>query len=1814
MNAANMTYTKADIELLKKGVRTDIYRSGADTILKVLKTDSPLALAIYRLENELEITGESSIKGVRKAIGKEMVDDRQAILLEYVEGSTWREQLETGNWNVGTFLSRALVATELLAEIHAAGFIHQEIIPDHIITEKASDRVIFIGFGGAIKKDNLNPVDQQEVSQFQQDRLAYLSPEQTGRTQQKIGFTTDLYSLGAVFYEMLTGKPLFDLEDPLEMIHAHIAKAPTPPHEIRTDLPLPLSAMILRLLDKNPEERFASAEELATTLKGFLKQWEAKGELEQVGQNGVDGKPMAKTPEQLYGREKEISELHEVYQKVEAGAVAFTLISGPSGVSKSSLIRSLRKKVRDTSGIFIEGKFDPYQTEIPYFTLVQGLKQMVAFLLTKNEEELDYWKKRLIHALGNLGRVMTDMVPELTLIIGEQPELPKLEGQESQNRFILAVQNFIGAIAAREHPLVMVADDLQWADTDSLILLERLEKDSRISHFMLIAAFRDETISVHEPVHIKIEEWKKGSEHLHEIKLKNLERPLVKGYVKDTFVSEIENEEGLVELVFNKTRGNPLYLQLMVNALINEKIVHFNEEKNLWAWNESSINQLNLSGSLLDLLTARFKYLTSETQLLLSTAACAGNRFVAEMIQEVLGFNDDAFHQQLTEAIMGGMVILGEGASVDDQTQYSFAHTRIRKIAYDRLSDQEKKQRHLQLGQMLYDNASPAERSAQIFDILLQLNQGKELITDKAFRTEIAGMNLEAGKKARLSAAFGLAFNYMSEGIEFLTKSGWEEQYALALELHTQAVDLAALNGDYDTMEALTELVNRNARNQLDKEDITQTTIYALIAQKRVEEAVDVGLAYLEPLGVKFPSKPGQLHIIKEILNLKLKLMGKKTDQLINLPKLEDEKILSILRILAETTVAVYFASPNLTPLIIAKAVKLSLKHGIAPENSFAFGTYGFILSGALRDYKKGFEFGELSVEILENANREDLYVRQKFIHNVFTRQFIEPTREIIEVMDETYQKGLELGDFEYAAYAAGSWAYFSFYLGIDLAHIEEKLWDYMESVAQMNQPTTLPRIGVYQQAVLNLQGKSDDPLRIKGEAYDEDVVVPIQLKDNIGIALHNYYFLKTFLGYLHGDQEMAEQNAAETAKYEEAAMTSYFVPMFDYLRSLVYLSSPNAKSNLSKVNKLLKKMKKYALAGPYNYLHQYTLVRAEAARVAGKNDEARTYYEDAISQAQEVGNLLDEALSWERGGVFYMEDNRSSSAGIYLRKAYDLYEKWGAVSKTRQMESLYAMQLGLHERNGGKKDASGFVAAEQLDFLSLVKTLQTLSTEIELTRLLEKMMGIVIENAGADRGLLLLESEKGWEITAEKDVNNPEHSGNEIRSLTESDKQHIVPAGIIHFAVRTQEVLVINDVHNDERFADLDYFKSRPAKAVMVVPLVKQNRLIGVVYLENSLSAGTFTPRILSGMNLLSGQLAISLENARLYDNLEQKVKERTAEVVKQKGEIEEQANELLEKNEKLLELGEFKENMTSMIVHDLKNPLNSILNVSASVSPIEQNKMMRNSGQMMLNMVLNILDVNKYENSQMALSLGSRNVYALASSAIAQVEFLAERKQVELMNLVDEGAEIYADHEIIERIFVNLLTNAIKYSPVKGKIYLSAEDDGEFIKLSVRDEGQGVKQEDQKKIFAKFSQVAGRKSGTVRSTGLGLAFCMLAVESHSGELGVESQWGDGAKFWFTIRKGGNSAFVGVTGDAVRKSQDQELKLSASDKFFIREVAAQMDGIPVYKVTRLRQILGQLEPQEKSSAEKWKTAIQLTISIGDQKYYEHLISLVLND
>ncbi len=1500
-------------EELYRGSNSLVYRAYRETdkqpvILKMLSSAYPSPEKVARFNLEYEIIRNLNLASVPSASAEaspgvvkaySLVNDqhRWLMVLEDFGGEALAQLMKRRPFTLTQFLMSAIQIVAVLDQVHQGHVIHKDINPSNIVMNPATGQLKLIDFGISTLLPRERPTLRNP--NVLEGTLAYISPEQTGRMNREIDYRTDFYSLGVTFYELLTGQLPFPSTDALELVHYHIAKEPSAPSTLNPGIPQPLSDIVLKLMAKNAEDRYQSAFSLKADLEMCLYQWQTMGRVDSFPLRQADVSSQFQIPQKLYGREREIELLLAAFERI--AGVEMMLVSGYTGIGKSTLIQEVYKPITRQRGYFITGKFDPFQRATPYVSLLQAFRSLVRQLLTETEAEISAWREKLLRALGPNGQVVSAVIPEVELIIGPQPAVPDLPPLEAQNRFNLVFQNFIKVFTRPEHPLVIFLDDLQWADGASLKLLEVLMTASEGEYLFLIGAYRDNEVNETHPLPLTLAEIQKAGTTVNHIFLAALTLPHLVQLVADTLHCPPTQAKPLAELILAKTEGNPFFINEFLKSLYIEALISFDFQRGRWQWDLGQIRARGMTDNVADLMSHKVRRLGDNTQQVLKLAACVGNQFDLQTLAIVYQKSPQETSASLWEAMTEGLIVpLGDtyqlmsldvqGLAETVMVEYKFAHDQIRQAVYSLIPEAEKQAVHRQVGQLLLQalKTQPEEQEQKVFDIVNQLNLGRELISEQSERHSLAELNLSAGKRAKASAAYQAAFNYFQIGLELLTqphpsllsgesadKASWERQYNLTLALHEGAAEAAYVNGDFEQMERYVEAVLQRARVLLDKLKVYEVKIQAHMAQNKLPEAAKTGLSVLKLLGVEFPEKPNKAQIGQDLVKTKLTLAGKRIEDLSCLPKMSDPTKLAAIRILKTINAAVFRTTPELFPLIVFKQVNLSVKHGNTPESAVAYANYAVILCGVLGDIEGGFRFAKLALDLLEQFNAWELKAKTLFFVNYFARPWKEHVRETFKPFLEGYQSGLETGDTEYAGYLITAYCTFAYIIGKELPPLEREMRLYGEAIIAKLKQESQYAPDINHQVVLNLIEPGEHPYHLKGAAYDEEQMLPLHLETNDLTVLSYFYLHKLILFYLFQQYPQAIKSATEMEKYLEMFTGLFFTAVFRFYESLAHLAV-FSETPLSEQKRILrrvaanqKKLTKWAKHAPMNYLHKFYLVEAERARVANKDKDAREYYDKAINLAQANEYLNEEALANELAGRFYLARGQTRLAGHYLREAHYTYLRWGALAKVKDLEAHYPQFMAQAEVRSRELPISttpttdtGETASSILDLASVLKASQAISGEILLHKLLATLMKIVIENAGAQRGYLILEEEGRWVIEAEAKAEA------EVKALQSVpiERSEKLPLAIINYVARTGENVVLSNANHEGMFTKDPYITQNQPKSILCSPLINQGKLTGLLYLENNLTTGAFTPNRLEVLNILSAQAAISIENARLY------------------------------------------------------------------------------------------------------------------------------------------------------------------------------------------------------------------------------------------------------------------------------------------------------------------------------------------------------------
>jgi predicted ATPase/class 3 adenylate cyclase/tRNA A-37 threonylcarbamoyl transferase component Bud32 len=1464
-------------------------------ILKVLGQDYPSPEEIAKFKLEYDLTRRVQALGIIQAYSLEKYQNTLVIVLEDFGGRSLHENFTKSPPSIADFLSISLQITEALGEIHLGQIIHKDINPSNILLNAQTGKVKIIDFGIATLLSKENPTLKN--LNVMEGTLAYVSPEQTGRMNRALDYRTDFYSLGVTFYELLTGQLPFVCEDTIELVHNHIAKQPNPPHYLNSKIPLPLSQIVMKLLEKTAEQRYQSAAGLYADLQECFRQWRTTKTIQPFRLGNQDHSGKFQIPQKLYGREAEVDKLLVAFDRASLGRSEVMLVCGYSGIGKSALVQEIYKPITRERGYFISGKFDQFARNIPYTALIQAFQSLIRQLLTSSEAQLAIWREKLSQVLGPNGQVIVEVIPEIELIIGSQPPVVELPPQEAQNRFNLVLQNFITVFAQREHPLAIFLDDIQWADRASLQLIHLLTSPVDSQHLLLIGAYRDNEVDQSHPLRSTMAVLEQSGVPFQNLTLCALNLEQIGQLLSDTLNEQNQPKiKPLAKLILEKTNGNPFFINEFLKSLYTEKLLWFDFTQRRWQWQIKRIGAAQMTDNVVELMAGKIQKLPEATQEALKLAASIGNQFDLKTLAIVCEKTLAEMSSQLWEALQTGLLLPQSDdyklLQIEDRevaatltavnVAYKFLHDRVQQAAYSLIPDEQKPAVHLRIGQLLLQSIPSDKQEEKIFDIVNQLNFGLKLIDHPQQRQKLAHLNLSAGKKAKASAAYEPALGYLRSGIDCLEADSWQQQYDLALALHVAAAEATYLNGDYEHLERLVNTVLQHGRSLTDQVSVYTIKIQALIAQEQLLAASKLGLQVLKLLGTDLPENPGQTQILIELLKTKLALAGKSNQKLAIAPAMTNPTQLAVTRTLTSIASATYLAAPNVFPLTVFKQVELAAKYGNAAESAFAFANYGLILCGVVGDIPGGYAFGELAMQVLERFQAKALQARTMFIVNGFVRHWREPLQNTLSFLETAFQIGRETGDTEYACFNALMNGQHGYYSGQPLEELANRLEVYAEAMVRFKKQPLLSLIQIYQQTVANLRGYNQVPNLLSGDFYDVTIMLPQHLESNYRTAIFYFYGNALVLNYLFEEYGEAVAFSDLALPYQDAVIAHFKVGWFTFYDALSRLALAEQKSGqerrllLKQVVQNRQKLQKWAEFSPYNYGHKLCLIEAEEYRIQGKYSNALMAYDQAITLAQENQYIQEVALANELAARCCLAENRLKLAQVYLQEAHYFYTKWGAIAKVKDLEARYPQFWGRKSERSyispifPQKSTSTVLLSnlsEKLDLMTVLKASQTLSEEIQLDKLLLNLMRILIENAGAQRGFLLLETAGEFLIEAQGQMNQETIQVLESLSIKNGD---ILSQAIVNYVIRTKTSIVLNDASHEGDFTQDPYILQKQPQSLLCTPLISQGKLAGIVYLENNLTTDAFTVERLEVLNFLSTQAAISIENARLYSNLE--------------------------------------------------------------------------------------------------------------------------------------------------------------------------------------------------------------------------------------------------------------------------------------------------------------------------------------------------------
>ncbi|WP_437985760.1 AAA family ATPase [Sorangium sp. So ce117] len=1436
---------------------------GVPVLLKILCAERSTGAEVARFKHQYERIARLASPRLVALRGVEALAGSLIVVLEDFPGRDLARILAarpSRRMPVGEALDLAAALAEGLAAVHVAGLVHRDLRPQNVLVG-ARGAVKINGFG--VDAEITHAHERLYAPAVIADVLPYVSPEQTGRMNRGVDYRTDLYALGVILYQMLTGRRPFEALDPMELIHAHLALAPTPPSCVDPTIPEAVSDIVLKLLAKNAEERYQSAEGLLADLEHCREALRGTGTIAPFVAGQRDRQDLFRIHQKLYGREHDIEALTAAFERALEGSREIVLVSGYSGIGKSSLVHEILKPLARQKGYFTSGKDDQYNRGAPYSTVIQAFDGLVRQILTESDARILRFRSALLEALGPNAQVVCDVIPSLSHVIGPQPPVPALGPIEAQNRLNRCFLLFVSVFARRTHPLVLFLDDLQWIDPASLGLLRALLADDSLDALFFCGAYRDNEVSPGHPFVLAIEELKQAGLVVRNIVLAPLARPHLIEMLSDSL--KRSDCGPLADAVQKKTGGNPFFVKEFVRPLHDRGVLAYAAGSG-WRWDLAAIDALGYTDNVADLMVRTIARLPPATVKALNLAAAIGNRFDLDVLAAVNECSPEDAYARLDPAVSEGLVIAGRGG-------YRFAHDKVQEGAYAMIPEADRPAFHLRIGRLLAGKLDLSE-SQSLFDVVGHLNSAGDLVSDPAERLHLARMSLEAACRAENSAAFGAALRYLQFGLLHLPEDAWASQYPLRLEYAKRAALMLSLCGQHDDALAILSEGLERAASRLDRTGVLRLKMNVQVLKNDLPAALAEGLEALRPFGIDLPLFPDDAMLDTQV-RATMDLVRERTiEALPGLPPLADPEILAMQDVLQELFLPCYFLATNDLGITVAKILENTLRHGLSKNSIFGCMNFGMLLC-ARGDIALGYRFGRAAIDLADRYTDKKSEAMLRNMWGAFVQHWREGYAACKASLVAGMHAGLETGQYIWSFYNTANGITNSLLRGLPLSDLlaEARSYQPMRKLDEFNAITWA--VGAVGQIAHQLSVETERPATLKGAWVDIDEVIEESRRIDNQASFFFAHFYIVILCVFQGAFEEAAR-AALLPNIEIPAVAAWHGnPAFHCYAGIAFTQAADAVSPaeralfLARAEVSAEKLSRWADLCPENLAHRRALLLAELERVRGDARAAGDRYDEAIALAQRGGYLHDEALGNELAGLCFRALGKETIAGAYLTKAHRAYGRWGATEAMRRLENAYPDLVPGESLRGERSPQAGAA----LDVGSVLKASQAISGEIVLDRLLDALMRIMVENAGARRGVLLLLRDGRLVVVAEHHVRD---ASVHVRGAAPLEGRKDLPASVLTYVARTRETVLLDDLAIDGPFGRDPYFAGGAPRSSLAAPIVYKGRLAGVIYLENDLTRSAFTPDRVEVIRLLSAQAANSIENARLYADLQQENAER--------------------------------------------------------------------------------------------------------------------------------------------------------------------------------------------------------------------------------------------------------------------------------------------------------------------------------------------------
>ncbi len=1739
---------------------------------------------VSKLGHEYDILKDLNHEGIPKVHEFLFDNESVAIVQDFIDGTELRKQIFNKKLSYGEVLDLSIQLADTLSYIHEKGIIHKDINPGNIlITNERSLKLLDFGISSNLNSETSDILNVDKI----EGTLVYISPEQTGRTAYSVTHASDFYSFGILLYELLAGKPPFDSIDPLEIIHFHLSRKPIALSAVLPDLPNGFEQVISKLTEKNPDDRYYSAAGLKADLEIIKKHFNSKKPLENFKAGLHDITRQYKQNQKLYGRENEIDELLGYYKNLNQLRSMLVLVAGYSGVGKSALIRHIKFPIVQSKGTFISGKFDQFKKDIPYYAFIEAIKEFIKNILTESEEKTEEWRQRISQVLGDNARLITDVIPQLSKIIENQPAVTKLQPAEQEARFNMVILDFIYAFSTTESPLVVFLDDLQWADLPSLNLMKRILENPREERILIIGSYRDNEVDKGHPLLITLKQIGESKGLVKSIHLRPLTLETTTQITADSFGMEKTEVIELGQQVFKKTNGNPFFIHSFLKSLYDKKLIKYDHIKN-WNWNQDEIDSLEYTDNVIDLMTDGLSDLPENTREMMEYAAVLGNTFDLADLSDITQKTQSEVYNLLKPAIKGGYLnsldksyralAIREAHSnqllnqqfQSETAQFTFTHDKVQQAAYNLIAPSELAFVHLKIGRLLLQNRTELQLNDDIFELLNHFVNSSHLIENREEKHRIAGLCLIAGRKAKDSTSYSLGVIFLEMAKNLLGGNSWDDNYELTYNVLIELGECEYLNNNQENAERYFKEILGYAKTRFEKLKVyyIHSSLYLKIGN--TSESLRLGLEAAKLYNIRFPKNKTAIQVATLFtLSKYLFLFStkyKNPESLFHLKDCNDEEIIALNKFLIDLATSAYQQDQNLMMLVIFKIIKSYIKNGFTDASGWGFSGFSVVVLSALKMQKRGFALWDITQKLHQRTVSPLIKWRLNYTVLCFHNHWRYPFRDAYDRILETIKACVLNGDQIFTSYTVALYLRMRLTAGDNLKEILEVSEDHLALIKNTKGGMDF-FLGFYQMAKA-FNGKTTD-FGLNDESFNETETVNRLQREGNKTKLAFFHSARCNFLYITGKHSEALAESRIVNQYTDNFVGDMQEVSYAFYTSLSIsacydnFSAGEKKKYLKIFRKHLKDMKLWATGSPVNFSQHYRLLQAEQFAINNKFDKALLFYEKTIQLAVQNRTKPIEAIANERAAQLCEKTRLLKQSLMYRENAWYAYNQWGAYGKCKLLEIQYPILLkdrSNHEVPGfGGTSSTSFSSKTALDLASVLKASQSIASQVKYDDLLKKLMHITIENAGAEKGCLLLYKENRLCIEA---VGISGSESIEIFPSVPVTEMKIMPDSILNYCWRSEEVVVVNDAVNEGQFSSDPFIQKNKIFSVLCLPISAVGKINGLLYLENRLIKGVFNKNRIELLQMLSGQIGISIENAILYGNLEEKVILRTREIEKALTELKATQSQLIQA-EKMASLGE----LTAGIAHEIQNPLNFVNNFSEVSTELldEMNEELEESSRQyaagsrqlgedklklaeeIANDIKQNLEKINHHGKRAAEIVKGMLQHSRTSSGqkeLTDINILAdEYLRLAFHGLKAKDKSFNADFKTdfdpnlpkisvipqdIGRVLLNLINNAfyavqlemqnsasLQQTPQKRPDYkpiviVSTKNMTGHVEIRVIDNGPGIPDSIVDKIFQPFFTT----KPTGQGTGLGLSLSYDIIKAHGGELKVETILNEGTTF----------------------------------------------------------------------------------------------------